>query len=382
VLKGRIMRTSSICAASFALVAWVAGCSDGSGQLDGSGGATTMSTSGTPGTAGTGLLPGAGTSSTGGNANTTGGGTTDAGSGTTAAGTSTGGVTSGGTGGASAGTGPTTGGSGGSAGSTTVDNYSGKFKILVLDYTLDFHHDSIPICDLMLGLESNRAAVEADRKKTEPPNLGVTPDAMMPAGTKPGSQWTAELAAPELTQFTDANLKNYAMVFSCNPTGTVFSGNPKVADKAVPMAALQKFVEGGGAWGGVHSATDFEKANGYPWFTNLLVGGYFDHHDNDGTSGTVQLAQMFANHPVVKGVQTTWSTQDEWYYMNRDVSAQPGFQILERLASDNRPVTWVKEFGMGRMFYTIRGHNKSVYEEPDFRKLVLNGILWATHRLN
>jgi type 1 glutamine amidotransferase len=34
------------------------------------------------------------------------------------------------------------------------------------------------------------------------------------------------------------------------------------------------------------------------------------------------------------------------------------------------------------MFYTTRGHNKSVYKEPDFKKLVLNGILWATHRMN
>jgi type 1 glutamine amidotransferase len=235
----------------------------------------------------------------------------------------------------------------------------------------------------MMGIESLRGAVEADRKKMEPPNLGATPDAMMPMGTKPGSQFTAEIAADDMSQFTDEGLKKYALIFSCNPTGTVFSNNPKVKDKAAAMAAFQKFVEGGGAWAGVHSATDFEKSNGFPWFTNLLVGAYFDHHDNDGTSGTVQVASMFANHPAMRGVQATWSTQDEWYYMNRDVSALPGFQILARLASDNRPVAWIKELGTnGRMFYTIRGHNKSVYEEPDFRKLVLNGILWATHRLN
>ena len=33
------------------------------------------------------------------------------------------------------------------------------------------------------------------------------------------------------------------------------------------------------------------------------------------------------------------------------------------------------------MFYTIRGHAPAVYHEPDFRLLMLNGILWATHRL-
>lgn len=131
----------------------------------------------------------------------------------------------------------------------------------------------------------------------------------------------------------------------------------------------------------MHSATDFEKANGFPWFVNTLVGGYFDHHDGDGTSGTVQVNPMYKDHPVMRNVPPTWSTQDEWYYMNRDIGAQPGFQILARLG-DNRPVVWVKEVGKGRSFYTIRGHNRDRFDkEPAYRQLVLNGILWATHRL-
>jgi uncharacterized protein len=388
-MKGPIMRTSSICATAAALAACVVACSDGSGLIPGAAGSATSSSSGSPSTpgAGTTALPTAGNAATGGAASTTGG--TGAGTGPVA-GSSTGGSSTGGsttTGGAAA---------GGSAGGTTTDPYSGPFKILVLHTTLDFPHDSIPICALMVGVEGAfsfqqgkltgadlRKEVEVtENRGAQPPSLGKTPDAMMPVGTKPGSQWTADLATDDLAQFTEANLKQYSLIFSCNPTGTVFSANSKVADKPAAMAAFQKFVEGGGAWAGVHSATDFEKSNGFPWFTNTLVGGYFDHHDNDGTSGTVQMQSMFTNHPVLKGLKATWSAQDEWYYMNRDVSAQPGFQILGRLASDNRPVIWIKELGTnGRAFYTIRGHNKSVYEEPDFRKLVLNGILWATHRL-
>src|SRR6185436_2732206 len=97
------------------------------------------------------------------------------------------------------------------------------------------------------------------------------------------------------------------------------------------------------------------------------------------------------DHPIMKGVQATWSVKDEWFHMNRDIAAQPGFQIISRLATervgtndmaDNRPVVWIKDVGTngGRMFYTIRGHAPSVYHESDFRQLVLNGILWATHR--
>jgi type 1 glutamine amidotransferase len=253
-----------------------------------------------------------------------------------------------------------------------------------------FKHDSIPDCQYMLGLASAQAEV------TNPPTpLGQTPDAMMPAGTKPGSQFTADLATDDLAQFTAANLKNYAMVFSCSPTGNVFSANASVPDKAAVMTAFQKYVEGGGAWGGVHAATDFEKTNGFPWYTNTLVGSYMVGHDNDGTAGSVQIQAAYATHPVMKGLSTPYATQDEWFSMKVDIRNLPGFQVLAKLATGGRPVVWTKELcplptaGVcpasatnGRAFYTVRGHNKTVYKETEFRKLVLNGVLWATHRLN
>jgi type 1 glutamine amidotransferase len=392
------MRTFTFFAATLGLAALIGACSDGTGLIPGPGGGSTSSASGSGDMplAGTSAIPTAGATAVGGTGSTDGGSGTVAGSSSTAGSSTGGSVSAGGTGG----TGTTDGGSssGGSGGTGTVDPYSGPFKILVLTTTLDFYHDSVPICSLMVGVEGAfdfiqngthitganlRQEVEVKQNRgTQLPSLGQTPDAMMPMGTKPGSQWTAVLAKHDLSDFTDENLKQYAMVFSCNPTGTVFSNNPNVKDdKAIHMAALQKYVENGGAWGGVHSATDFEKANGFPWFVNTLVGGYFDHHDGDGTSGTVQVNPMFKDHPVMRNVPATWSTQDEWYYMNRDIGAQPGFQILARLG-DNRPVVWVKEVGKGRSFYTIRGHNRDRFDkEPAYRQLVLNGILWATHRL-
>jgi type 1 glutamine amidotransferase len=56
--------------------------------------------------------------------------------------------------------------------------------------------------------------------------------------------------------------------------------------------------------------------------------------------------------------------------------------VLQKLNSDQRPVTWVREVtGGGRMFYTIRGHNRSVYNEVAFQNLVHQGILWAVRRM-
>jgi len=354
-MKERTMRTSSICLATLAtlaLVAFAGACNDGSELIpDGMGGTgntpvggsstagtTPVSTagSGTP-VGGTGLIPEGGTGSTpGGSAGTTSGGTGEGG-----------------------GTGPTggtaAGGSGGGTGGGGNGLESGPFKVLILSTTLEFHHDSIPECQALVA-----ALGQLD----------------------PANTWTTQIEGDDLADFTADKLKPFRLIFSCNPTGVVFSGNAKVADKAGAMKAFTDYVTNGGAFAGVHSATDFEKTNGFPWAINTLLGAFFDHHDSDGTQGSVILDANAGAHPVLKGISSNYSTQDEWYYMNRDVSAQPGFKILQRLAKDNRPVSWVKDVGTGRMFYTIRGHAKSVYAEKEFKTLVQNGIMWVTKRVN
>lgn len=253
-----------------------------------------------------------------------------------------------------------------SGGEANVDPHAEPFKILVLTTALEYRHDSITDCQRMLS------------------DLGQTPDDQLPAGAKPGSQFTTQVATDDLTDFTADGLKQYGMLFWCTPTGDVFSDNPRVQDGGAAMAALRDYVEGGGAWGGIHSATDFEKTGNFLWYTDTLLGAYLLDFDADGTPGVVQVEPGYADHPVMRGVPATWSVRDEWFRMHRDVGEQPGFQILARLAADSRPVIWIKELGAnnaGRMFYTIRGHAPAVYREPELRQLVLNGILWATRRL-
>jgi len=254
-----------------------------------------------------------------------------------------GGMPSGGSGGVAS-----AGGSGG--GSST----SGPFKVLIISTTLEFAHDSIPDCQQMVS----------DFGKADPAN-----------------PWTTKIETDDLVDFTAAGLADYGLIFSCSPTGRVFSGNPKVKDPKGAMTAFQTFIETDGkAFAGVHSASDFEKTNGFPWFTNTLMGAYFDTHDNDGTSGSVVSDMTNKDHPVLAGLSATLSSQDEWYKMNRDPGSQPGFKILQRLAADQRPLTWVKDVGKGRMFYTVRGHNKARFKEEPFRNVVKNGIYWVMRR--
>jgi type 1 glutamine amidotransferase len=239
----------------------------------------------------------------------------------------------------------------------------GGFRVLVLSKTLEYHHDSIPACQQMLR------------------ELGATPDPGLPAGAQPGSRFTVTVARDDLSDFTDEGLRPYSMLFWCSPTGTVFTSGG--AAGATGMQAVEKFLTGGGAWGGVHSAVDFENTHQWPWFQEHVNGGNFSHHDGDGTPDTVvwQAGPLAQDHPVIRGIRSPWSCADEWYFLDRD-PATLGFAVLGKLGRDQRPAVWVRELpGGGRSFYTIRGHNITAYAEPNFRRLVHQGILWAVRRM-
>jgi type 1 glutamine amidotransferase len=289
---------------------------------------------GTPNAAGSGSTPTAGSGSdpTGGTG--VGGSTAETGGTAAVAGSSTAG----------------SGAMGGSGGSMAT----GPFKVLIISTALEFPHDSIGECQQMV---KDLGAAEAT------------------------NGWTADVETDALPHFAPGGLNDYALIFSCSPTGRVFSGNPEVQDKPAAMKAFQDFIETEGkGFAGVHSASDFEKTNGFPWFTNVLMGAYFESH-NTSAGSVVADAQNMA-HPVLAGLSGSYATNDEWYTLNRDPGSQPGFKILQRLASDSRPLTWVKDVGAGRMFYTVRGHAKSVFAEAPFRAVVKNGILWTTKRIN
>jgi type 1 glutamine amidotransferase len=352
--------------------------------------AGTAGTGGGPGTAGTDVTgPGtAGTGQTGGTTGTAGStpmgaaGATGTG-GAAGSGGAVGTAGASGSGGGAMGAAGTSGSAGtmggaGAGGGAATGLRQGPFKIIVLTTTLEFRHDSIPTCLQML----------MDLGKATAPERATIP------GLAADSTWTVDhilddpSQAAYFTEVTAANLKNYEMFYSDNPTGKVFTNAPMGAQK---KQIFVDFWNSGGSWAGQHSATDFENSSAWTWFQDNVNGGWFTMHDNDGTPGTVTWQTEFVNHPILKGLTSPWNTTDEWYVENRNIEAVPGFKVLAKVTVSNsmlttmpRPAVWINENANmmgGRSFYTIRGHNQKVYAEQEFRQLMLRGILWAVHRL-
>jgi cytochrome c len=181
-------------------------------------------------------------------------------------------------------------------------------------------------------------------------------------------------ATEDSAEFTARNLGRYDVVVFLLTTGDVLDGRQQ--------AAMEGFVEAGGGFVGVHSASDTEYD--WPWYGSL-VGAYFlSHPEIQPADVTVQQPP----HSTMAGLPPVWRRVDEWY----DFRAAPGAHCHVEARVDestyqggkmgrDHPVVWWSEAGKGRSWYTAMGHTKESYSEPEFVRMLERAVLWAAKRL-
>lgn len=135
---------------------------------------------------------------------------------------------------------------------------------------------------------------------------------------------------------------------------------------------LCDFVQNGGGYVGIHSASDsFKNADRY-W---EMLGGRFAGHG--GGKFTVHIYDR--EHPITKGLED-FEIQDETYSHNYHKNAQ--MRSLTRMSrgDERQSMSWVSHYGKGRLFYTGNGHGPEAWSTPTFQKLVVRGAYWAAGR--
>lgn len=246
-------------------------------------------------------------------------------------------------------------------GSGLSDPGSGPFKVLVYSRTAGFRHASIEpgIAALREIGSANGFAVDA----TEDPSV-----------------------------FNAANLRQYAVVLFLNTTLTVL-------DTEAQRQALQGFMAAGGGYVGIHSAADTE--HDWPWY-GALVGAYFKSHPVQQVG---RLSIEAADHPSVAHLANPYTVFDEFYsfktnprgtvrvLMNIDEASyqqnpntsclpeSPTFPNGVSGVMGDHPMSWCHDRMGGRAWYTALGHEAGLYQLPDFRQHLLQGILTAARRV-
>lgn len=178
-------------------------------------------------------------------------------------------------------------------------------------------------------------------------------------------------ATEDQTYFTDDNLAYYSVVIFLSTTGN----NILNADQ---KAAFERYIQSGGGFVGIHSASDTE----YNWaWYGQLVGAYFNDHPNIQRA-TIHIEDP--NHPATASLPDPWIRTDEWYNVRPNPRAN--VHVLATLDETSyqggtmgadHPITWCHDYDGGRAWYTALGHTEESYSEPQFLDLLLGGILTA-----
>ncbi len=132
--------------------------------------------------------------------------------------------------------------------------------------------------------------------------------------------------------------------------------------------ALMTFVESGGAFVPIHSASYcFRNSKDFV----ELVGGQFESHD----TATFMAEIVNDEHPAMDEV-TPFSSWDETYKHTKQSNDRT--VLMERVEGEHREAyTWTREQGHGRVFYTALGHDERTWARPEFHQLIESGLYWA-----
>lgn len=174
-------------------------------------------------------------------------------------------------------------------------------------------------------------------------------------------------------------LKDYDVVIFLLTTGNILNDEQQ--------AAFQRFINNGGGFVGIHSASDTEYD--WDWYTKM-VGHMFHIHPAVQT-GVIKVEDP--NFPGMDRFAPKFIFTEEWYEFDA-----PRTDDLNYLLSvdektykpaanwgvksgdgmgDFHPVSWYKEYEGGRAFYTALGHMPATYKDADFMHHVYGGIYWA-----
>jgi uncharacterized protein len=190
-------------------------------------------------------------------------------------------------------------------------------------------------------------------------------------------------ASDDPAVFTDANLKQYSVLVFSNSNNEAFTNDAQ-------RDAFKHFIEAGGGFVGIHSASGSERD--WPYFQSVL-GGKFAVHPVMQTFTVEVVDPKFA---AVKNLPQKFSWMDECYFidhLNPDihpvlVTDRTKLTSLDKMKIDANgfgnplPLAWWHEFDGGREFYLALGHNKEDYAKPLLYGVIEGGILWAMKRVN
>ena len=142
--------------------------------------------------------------------------------------------------------------------------------------------------------------------------------------------------------------------------------------------AFQAYVRAGNGLLVIHSGTAGYRET--PILRGLLGGVFLQHPPQCQVTVDAKVG-----HPLTQG-SATFTIKDEHYFMlfdaTGDAGDDTGADVFLTTTSEHgrQPAGWTRTAGNGRICVLTPGHNLEVWLQPDFQRLILNGLRWCSGR--
>ena len=153
---------------------------------------------------------------------------------------------------------------------------------------------------------------------------------------------------------------------------------------------MARFIRSGKGFVCIHISTCL--SNAWPEYHDITGGGWITGTSFHPPYGQFTVNVSNAGHPGVQGV-ADFTTNDELYM---GLAHKEGNEVF--LTGDSEegtwpwgpdraptpmpggtfPLAWTRSYGDGKVFVLLLGHDGRSFETPEFQKIVLNGVDWAT----
>ncbi len=151
------------------------------------------------------------------------------------------------------------------------------------------------------------------------------------------------------------------------------------------LAAVRAFAESGKPVIGIRTAShalDPKKpADGeavWPAFDRDIFGGHYENHYGKGPATIARIDAGSAAHPILKAIPSGELRFSSHLYKCRELAPSTKVLLIANVEGKpdvTEPVAWLNIGEKRRTFYTSLGSPED-FEQPAFRRLLLNATLW------
>ena len=183
------------------------------------------------------------------------------------------------------------------------------------------------------------------------------------------------IASEDASVFNDQQLSKIATVIFINTTGDVLDDDGQLA--------LERYIQAGGGFVGIHSATDTEHEGKWYWYRRMIGGVFLSHPGDPSNVQQARIKVVNDEHPATETLPAEFVLADEWYDFKDLSDRRKDLLVLDESSYQGgkqgayHPLAWYHEFDGGRVFYTGIGHSKAVYQHPLYLKHLSGGLDYA-----